>query len=100
MTELILDGSKMSSEEDFHDQIAAHPETPDFYGRNLDALHDLLTGFFSSPVLIIWKNADLAQSALGKRYSLILDVMGDAEEDWHMAGGELGVELHMSTDNE
>jgi ribonuclease inhibitor len=98
VTELILDGSKMASEEDFHDQVAAHPETPGYYGRNLDALHDVLTGYFKSPVSIIWKNADLARLALGKRYSHILDVFGDAEEDWYIAGGSLGVDLEITED--
>ncbi len=85
----------MSSEDDFHDQIAAHPETPAFYGRNLNALHDVLVGFYQSPVDVTWKDSHIAREALGRRFSLILDVFGDAGEDWHMQGGSLGVILEM-----
>ena len=93
MTRLMLDGSTMQSESDFHDQVSAHPETPEHYGRNLDALFDILVSEYRSPVLIVWDNAQQAREELGKRYSLILDTFGDAEEELRMAGRRLGVLL-------
>ena len=39
---MILDGKNMTTRKDAHDEIARVLELPDYYGRNLDALWDLL----------------------------------------------------------
>ena len=39
----ILDGKLIKDREMLHGILAAQPEFPDWYGRNLDALHDCLT---------------------------------------------------------
>lgn len=39
---MILDGKNMTTRSDAHDEIARVLELPDYYGRNLDALWDLL----------------------------------------------------------
>ena len=41
--ELIIDGSKIMSEGDFHKVVAKELDLPSWYGKNLDALWDVLT---------------------------------------------------------
>ena len=93
MTELVLDGTTIKTESDFHDQIAANPATPDFYGRNLDALNDVLLGFFESPVEIVWHNAGHAAGSLGERYAEILAVFEDAKREWVAHGGCMNIRI-------
>ncbi len=42
MKEYIIDCALMTDRESFHDYLAQALQLPDYYGRNLDALHDCL----------------------------------------------------------
>ena len=42
--EIILDGALMTDRAALHDLMAEKFDFPDYYGRNLDALYDMLTG--------------------------------------------------------
>ena len=79
-TRLLLDGRLMSSEADLHDMIdeAARAIAFQGYGRNLDALSDVLTGFLEAPVEVRWINAAAAQTALGPRFERIVAIFEDA----------------------
>lgn len=81
---LELDGTTIRSSTDFHNAVTAASGIS-FYGRNLDALWDLLTGLVERPVRITWKNAKQSQIAMGDDFSRILRVINDAllfyEED-------------------
>jgi len=43
MTELILDGAAVADREDLHARMAKGLCFPEYYGGNLDALHDCLS---------------------------------------------------------
>ena len=43
MKRVELIGAQLTDKEIFHDVLAAKLELPEWYGRNLDALHDCLT---------------------------------------------------------
>ena len=45
MRTVVLDCAQMTSREAAHDYLARELSFPDWYGRNLDALYDLLTGW-------------------------------------------------------
>ncbi|WP_447724302.1 barstar family protein [Sphingomonas koreensis] len=74
---LELDGSAIRSSADFHNAVKAASEIS-FYGKNLDALWDLLTGLVERPVRITWTNAKQSQLAMGDDFSRILGVINDA----------------------
>jgi ribonuclease inhibitor len=76
-----------------HEQVALHPETPDYYGRNLNALFDVLVGYYESPVEVRWFHADVARKNLGDRFDLILELLADAEKQWQSHGGSFSYEL-------
>ena len=78
MSVVNIDGSALRSLDDLHDQIAAHPDTPDFYGRNLDALGDVLTGFFQPPLDIRVCHAEAARLSMGADFEKMMSVLQDA----------------------
>ena len=43
--EILLDGRDIPDRKVLHDLLAEKFQFPDYYGRNLDALYDLLTAF-------------------------------------------------------
>lgn len=76
---LIIDGSKISSEADFHEAIAAGFALPAWYGRNLDALWDALTGMIDRPVELVWIHAERSRREL-PRYEKIVSLLRDVEK--------------------
>lgn len=77
--EVFIHGENILHEAEFHEAISRALDFPDHYGRNLDALWDVLTTDIERPILLIWKNSECSKQALGKRYhairNLLLDVM-------------------------
>jgi ribonuclease inhibitor len=61
----ILDGARIKSHDDFHDEVFSVLKLPEYYGRNLDALWDCLTGWVEVPLTIVWKDFGSSQQALG-----------------------------------
>ena len=62
---IIIDGRRMTSIEATHAYLAKALRLPDYYGHNLDALHDCLTDLPNS-VWIILINGDMMDEALGE----------------------------------
>ena len=61
---IIIDGRRMTTIEAAHSYLAKALRLPDYYGRNLDALHDCLTDL-SRDVWIILINGDSMDENLG-----------------------------------
>jgi ribonuclease inhibitor len=59
-----IQGEQIKSELDFHRQFAIAFEL-DFYGNNLAALWDSLTGDVERPVLLVWLNSDQSRENMG-----------------------------------
>jgi ribonuclease inhibitor len=76
---LIIDGSKISSEEHFHEVIEKGFALPSWYGKNLDALWDALTGMVSRPVELVWIHAEQSRKML-PRYEKIVSLLRDVEK--------------------
>lgn len=49
MNEIVIDFSKYQDIAAFHDDIAAKLSFPAYYGRNLDALHDMINELRPDP---------------------------------------------------
>lgn len=62
---IIIDGRRMTTIEATHDYLAKTLRLPDYYGRNLDALHDCLTDL-SRNVWIVLINGDFMDENLGE----------------------------------
>lgn len=57
-------GDEMLSELDFHNEIARQFEVESYYGKNLDALWDLLSTGVERPVNLIWLNANISKEKI------------------------------------
>lgn len=76
--EIIIDGTTIKSEEDLHDFFAKSFSLPDWYGRNLDALWDVLTGMVDMPLTIIWKNSEISKHRI-VNYEKIITLLKKVE---------------------
>ncbi len=76
MRELTLDARELTDKARLHDALAGAFAFPAGYGRNLDALHDLLTAL--PPTRLTLLHADALPQALGRYGALALRVLRDA----------------------
>lgn len=74
-----LEFSDVYSLEDFYRQLAIQTDLPAHFGRNLDALFDVLTTDLPGPLQIVWLRHDTCATCLGHdNYTALLAVLHDA----------------------
>lgn len=74
---IILDGTQISSERVFHDQMSRALEFPVYYGNNLAALRDVLLPDDGRTIEVVWTNSSASRLRLGKDFSRIKAVLED-----------------------
>lgn len=72
-----LDGRKMTDHAATHAHIKAQLNFPDWYGRNLDALHDLLTERGTETVIRLHHRSEMEQQ-LGPYAGVLMEVLRTA----------------------
>jgi ribonuclease inhibitor len=77
MRKLVFDSSHVESIDQLHSELARIFDFPDYYGANLDALYDCLSGDIALPLRIIWINYNITRLKLGKDAEKVLKVMKD-----------------------
>ena len=81
---IILNGRAMTDRPSVHSHLAERLELPAWYGRNLDALYDVLTEIGSDTELILEDPAAVVEN-LGKYGESLLSTMQEAaEENLHL----------------
>lgn len=82
MKVVFLDGQKIGGIGQVHEIFSSSLSFPDYYGKNLDALHDCLTDI-SDPVGVIIVNVKAFEKALGRRargfFALMEDLANERE---------------------
>lgn len=77
---IILEGSRMTTDTAFYDEISDKLSFPDYFGRNLNALNECLTDLswldFNALVLVV-QNADQALDI-----GILLEYFGIAGAEW------------------
>jgi len=71
-----LKQSEADHYENVHVWLKQKLDLPEWYGRNLDALWDCITGHLHKPLKIRW----IADSGHGNRYSAIVEVFQEAAD--------------------
>ena len=74
-----LNGSKIRSEAEFHGEIAAALNLGPYYGRNLDALWDVLTRNVERPVSLVWNDAETSRTNMPAAFETIVGLLRDVE---------------------
>lgn len=72
-----IDGRELPTREAVHDCFAARLALPDYYGRNLDALYDVLTER-STPTRLVICGRNALAAALGTYADALWDALTDA----------------------
>lgn len=78
--EVVLDGRRIRSRDDFYAQIERIEDVPDWFGRNLDALFDLVLAVLPGPLTVRWIHAEVSAEAMGADFDIVVGVLRDAEE--------------------
>lgn len=91
MRQFILDASYMTDKQSAHEYIAKQFSFPEYYGHNLDALHDMLTDIFE-PTIIKIEKTELLETQLGDYGNTLLDVFKDSIAENNF----LKLEIHKS----
>ncbi len=79
--EAIIEGNKIFNVNDFHKSLKVALNLPEYYGENLDALWDCITGQIEMPTTIIWKDFAISQKYLGGYSDKVLQLFKDAEHE-------------------
>ncbi|PTM57979.1 barstar family protein [Desmospora activa] len=79
MKEVYLAGKRIKNRDDFHKEIRESFGFPAYYGGNLDALWDMLTGWIQLPVTLIWEDFFDSRDAMGNAVDPIVNVLKEAE---------------------
>ena len=74
---VILDAQKMTDRASAHDYLSVQLQLPPHYGRNLDALYDVLTER-AEPMQIRLENAALLSEYLGRYGQSLCKTLTDA----------------------
>lgn len=82
-----IDGTKATSVKDFHEQIAAAMHFPDYSGKNLDALDEMLNDLEwideHKVIIFIDHSADwLSKEKSEDKLLTIIDILDATAEDW------------------
>ena len=80
MKEIIIDGNYMTTKVKTHAYLKRKLDLNDYYGKNLDALWDLLS-VYSEPISIKFINEDRAIDLLGDYARALLELFKDAEDE-------------------
>ena len=73
----VLDGGSVGNCETLHRVLAAGLQFPDWYGGNLDALHDCLTEI-NQPTELVIRGSDTLETALGSYAAAFRRVLTDS----------------------
>jgi ribonuclease inhibitor len=76
----ILDGSSIGSLDDLYDQLSIRLKLPKYFGRNLDALWDVLSTDIEGPFEIEWKNTLNSQKLMNKDFDRAVKLLRNLEK--------------------
>jgi ribonuclease inhibitor len=76
-----LNGRVIRSLNDLYDQLDQKLSFPDYFGRNLDALWEVLSSDVEGPFEIIWNHAADSKKAMGVDFERGLKVLQDLEKE-------------------
>ncbi|CNI06945.1 Ribonuclease inhibitor [Yersinia aldovae] len=78
--EIILDGNRIHSSDDFHNILFQELDLGPYYGKNLNALWDRLSTDIERPVKIIWLNSEFSKKVLGEYFDKIVQIFEQVKQ--------------------
>lgn len=80
MKTIVIEGKNFKDRESFHTFLKLQMNFPEYYGNNLDALWDCLTGEIELPLKIVWNNFNISKITLGDYADKAAEVFIRAEK--------------------
>ena len=74
-----MDGNKIASLADFYDRISSLMKMPAHFGRNLDALRDILANDIEGAFEINWTHADNSRKLMGNDFDRVVQLLRELE---------------------
>lgn len=62
----------------FYDELARQLAFPAHFGRNLDALWDVLSGDVEGPLEIVWEGTQISRAHMGNDYAKLAELLEEA----------------------
>ena len=81
MRRCTLDGKTIRSLDDLYDTLSIQLSLPTHFGRNLDALWDVLSTDVGGSFEIIWKHAGDSRKLMGKDFDRVVKVFKDLQKE-------------------
>ena len=82
MKDILINCEKLRSRKVLHDYLEQELHLPDYYGRNLDALYDILSGFNKTGAVTFHIiNREKQSSRMVSLYQAMLDMLTDLEHE-------------------
>ena len=78
MKEILIDFSNIGDDEDFYTELKSKLELPEYFGDNLDALSDVISGSLELPLHIEFVNMSVDQL---ETFEDLLTTLEDVEEE-------------------
>lgn len=78
MERIILDGEQMRTRSQAHDHLSERLRFPDYYGRNLDGLYDLLSEL-TEPIQLVVQHKGALLTWLGEYGEALCQTLEDAD---------------------
>jgi Barstar, RNAse (barnase) inhibitor len=79
----VLNGLKIHSLDDLYAQLEKRLSLPAYFGRNLDALWDVLSADVEGPFKIVWKHGDASKKFMGRDFNRAVKLLRDLEKERH-----------------
>ncbi len=76
-----LAGKSIHSLDDFYGEIARKLRFPDYFGRNLDALWDVLTTDVKGPVELAWEDSEASKKSMGEDFEKVAALLRDVGKE-------------------
>ena len=82
MKEYLIDFTGVKNYDDLHDALSQGFNFPPYYGRNMDALWDLLTGWIASHAVIYLKGLNKLPDKLKEKKTVMLELFQELHDHY------------------
>lgn len=76
-----LNGLKIQSLENLYDRLESRLSLPPHFGRNLDALWDVLSTDVQGPFEIVWTHSDDSKKSMGKDFNRVVKLLKELKKE-------------------
>nr|1X1W_D Chain D, Barstar [Bacillus amyloliquefaciens]1X1W_E Chain E, Barstar [Bacillus amyloliquefaciens]1X1W_F Chain F, Barstar [Bacillus amyloliquefaciens] len=79
MKKAVINGEQIRSISDLHQTLKKELALPEYYGENLDALWDALTGWVEYPLVLEWRQFEQSKQLTENGAESVLQVFREAK---------------------